>query len=209
MTNRTLPSRTEWAAAAEQWVRTFCLPSERVSSRPQDWLTPDELDRLHELAHDAGDAARRTINGTIRGLLPAFRDEPKRTAARLHWADDLDDNRRPQYEQLRCLRSDRLQLNDGVRRGTSDYADVDDIAHGLGRVIDLALRYDAPAPTVDRLAALVARLLQNRDGAAQQALDAAISKEVEKRNSDEGWAAELERRVRIGTDSVIRLGSLT
>ncbi|MGP4008176.1 hypothetical protein [Streptomyces sp. 4N124] len=203
MTIRTLPSRTEWAAAAEEWVRSFCLPSERVSSRPQDWLTPDELGELHDLAHDAVDAARRTINGTIRGILPAFRDEPKRTAARLQWADTLDDRRRPLYERLRLLRSDRLHLNGGLRRGTSDYATVDDINHSIGRVIDYALRYDAPASTVDRLAALVARLLQHRDGAAQTALDAAIREEVAKRNSDEGWAKELERRARIGRDPIL------
>lgn len=207
MTVRTMPSRTEWAAAAEDWVRTVCMPAERVSSRPHDWLPADELDELHTAAHDSADAARRTINHTIRGLLPAFRDEPKRTAARLEWADSLDANRLPQYEQLRALRSDRMRLNDGVRRGTSEYATVDDIAHSIGHVVDLALRYDAPAATVDRLAGLVSQLLQARDGAAREALDTAIRKEVTKRNSDEGWAAELQRRSRLGVDPVIRLGS--
>lgn len=58
-----------------------------------------------------------------------------------------------------------------------------------------ALLWDLPG--WDRLHDLEAKYEQARRKAADEALKAAIAREIARRNSDEGWAKELERRARI------------
>jgi hypothetical protein len=205
VTNRSWPSREEWAANAENHIRTLCLPAERVSSRPADWLADEEMTRMTDLAVSVRAHTRRAINKAARPLQAVLADEPKRAADHLAWIDSLDHERLRQYHHLQHLRSDRARLNAAVRRATYTYATLNDVLFGFSDVVDIAREHAPDAEGISRLSALVGKLIERRDKAAQDALEAAIARERTKRNSDEGWAAEVKRRARIDGGPVIHL----
>jgi hypothetical protein len=183
------------------------MPNERVSGRPEDWLSAEELAELRSLIPGVVRTARRELNKAIRPLRAAFADEPKR--GWYEWYDSLDEEQRKASDRLRAMRSDRAGLNLGARRAASEYATVDDLLHGLAEVGFAARKYAAGrCPGADRLGELCAALADRRDTAAEKALGETISREVAKRNSDEGWAKELERRAGFSTGTAIRVGRL-
>lgn len=62
MTNRRpWPTRDEWAAEAERFARTICLPRERVGEQLSDWATPEQREALREAAREARSALHRVM----------------------------------------------------------------------------------------------------------------------------------------------------
>lgn len=168
-------SRDEWAADAGHRVRTECHARQRVSADPADWLTADELAEARTLGATLAKATRRALN----------------TAARDH-----DKNALPTW-----LRDARFNVSGALRElaGAERSTDMDGHAYAWHRLQKYAEEQakDATTTARGRLAALVAKMRAARDAAAEEALQAAIAREVANRNSDEGWARELERRERV------------
>lgn len=168
-------SREEWAAQAEHRVRVQCHADERVSSNPADWLPADKLAEAHALAEQLVKVTRRTLN----------------TVARDH-----DRNALPAW-----LRNARFDLSDVVRelRDAAQDADTGGHLYGWHRLQRYAEAHagDATVTARMRLGELAERMRAARDTAAQEALDAAIAREVARRNSDEGWEREQRRRDRV------------
>lgn len=200
------PSRQEWAAAAEHSVKTACFPLERVPDGAEHYLTPDELAEMRSLHVELSKAARPVLSGEIarlQAVLPT--PAPQKVADYCAWLDTLT----PEQANTAAL----LALLKHVRR------DVGQVANGRR---DPLVRREPLAFTV--LARPVVGLLSGLDGwqrlaeldaawqaarlrAADEALAQAIEDEVAKRNSDEGWAKELERRARIDGGPLITSGS--
>lgn len=97
----------------------------------------------------------------------------------------------------------RTAINAAGRRARSEYADVDTLAAMWGRIGATALSVQAAPGIGDRLADIAARMVSARDKAAEQDLAAAIERAIARRNTDEGWAQELERRASIKAGPVI------
>jgi len=92
---------------------------------------------------------------------------------------------------------ERAGLNKAGRRAGCEYADVDELGQEWSRIAGIADSVQAASDASSRLSDLVVKMLTARDAAAQADLDAAIERAVALRNTDEGWAAELERRASI------------
>ncbi|MGW6912534.1 hypothetical protein ACWGB8_01730 [Kitasatospora sp. NPDC054939] len=196
MAQRTWPTRDEWAAKAEYSVRTACLPSERVSNKPADWLTEAELAEARTLIPVILKAARAGLNREIKNLRTQLGDIPK-GAAYYGWYENLTGDQKTLANQHDSLASHRRQLNHSARRALDAYATVSELLFDWGRVGAAAVQVGAADEQTDRLDKLQHVLAERRDTAAQAALREAIDRTVARRNSDEGWAAELERRAEI------------
>jgi hypothetical protein len=168
MAARTWPTREEWAAKAEHSVRTVCYTSQRVSQDPQTWLSTEQLAEATRLVNEIVKASRREINRRVR--------------------ENIDTDATPSH---------RRQLNSANTSSKSIYRQVDTLARDWSRLAEVGNAMGAAPKQADRLASLCAEMLRNRDAAAQADLDTAIAREVAKRNTDAGWAAELERRASI------------
>lgn len=154
------PSREEWVAKAEHYVRTQCYTWQRVSTEPSDWLTPAELDEARALAVAIVKATRTALTRAGRG------------------------NERP-------------DLNTHGREAAQDWNDVNTLVFRWGQIARIARSVEAASEKVERLAALSAQMVDSRDKAAQTAEDKAVAETIASRNSDAGWAKELERRARV------------
>jgi hypothetical protein len=176
----TWPTREEWAAKAEHSVRTSCYTSQRVSDFPSEWLTFDQLME-----------ARRLVASIVKATRPAINREARAARA------DADE------ERLRIVLGARAQLNDGNKYSLALYREAGRLAQAWTNIAGAARTAGTDGPEADRLNSLAVEMLANRDTAAKADLAAAIEREVAKRNSDEGWAAELERRARIDAGPVI------
>ncbi|MEU9405065.1 hypothetical protein AB0E08_05055 [Streptomyces sp. NPDC048281] len=204
MATRTRPTREEWAAKAEYHTRTACMPYERVSRRPEDWLSADEMTELRSLIQPVLKTARRHLNRLIRPIAAEFADEPTGEGW-YAWHDGLTDDQRERGTQLRTLRGVRSSLNHGARRASSDYADVDDLIHGLGSVVYAAKTHvTEECPEADRLAELREALAERRDAAAHEATEEAVRREVARRQTDEAWTKQVKR-----WDDFDRTGGIT
>jgi hypothetical protein len=168
LTTRIWPTREEWAAKAEYSVRTVCYTSQRVSRFPMDWLTEEQFLDARRLVEAIVKATRREINRAVR---------------------ETPDNRE--------VLGYRLQLNAAARGAKALYLEVNKLAQDWSRIATVAGHMGAAPEEAAKLSELCAEMLKRRDTAAQADLDAAIEREIAKRNSDEGWAAELERRASI------------
>jgi hypothetical protein len=197
------PTREKWAADAEQWVRTLSMPNERVSHSPSDWLTDTELAELHTLIPNVLKTARRAINQAIRPHLHAFDDEPHGYGWH-DWRDALNAGRRESFDQLCHARSDRTHLNDTIRRAARTYADVDQVLAGLRDLVHAVRTYGQTDPETDRLAELGQVLGGKRDQAGVEATEAAVLREVARRQTDEAWAKQVRR-----WDELDRTGGIT
>jgi hypothetical protein len=174
------PTRDEWAAKAEYSVRTSCYLSQRVSDFPSEWLTFDQLMEARRLVAAIVKTARTAINREARA------------------AKANDDE-----ERLRIVLGARAQLNDGNKYSLALYREADRLAQAWTNIAGAAHTAGTGGPEADRLNSLAVEMLSNRNAAAKADLEAAIAREIAKRNSDEGWAAELERRARIDAGPVI------
>lgn len=166
------PDRATWAAQAEHHVRTTCYPHQRVSPNPDTWLTPEELAEAHTAAAELVKATRRALNALVRAA--------GGTATR-------------------SVQDIRFSVSGASREATDPSADVDELRFAWERLIRYAREHGGPAAaaTADRLTALTTRMRTARDTAGEEALQAAIAREVARRNSDEGWQQELDRRASI------------
>ncbi|MUL39711.1 hypothetical protein FZ103_00700 [Streptomonospora sp. PA3] len=96
------------------------------------------------------------------------------------------------------VRSDRRTISHANRRARSGSADA--ILHAVADVLRTAGRHlGTDNADLSRLRELAAMVRQRRDRAAAAAEEQAVRSEVARRNSQEGWQAELERRRRIDT----------
>lgn len=93
--------------------------------------------------------------------------------------------------------ADRADLNNANRAAHNDYSDVNDVTYGWSQIVRYARSVNVLAQDVDRLDALKNTMQTARDTAAKDAEDAAVARVVAERNSDAGWAKELQRRARI------------
>ncbi|QBI56857.1 hypothetical protein [Streptomonospora litoralis] len=176
------PSRQQWAADAERFVRTLCHPTERVPSDPAHWLTGAELTELRDELAETVKAARREIG-------------------RAKHADP---------DRVTQLKSDRSALNAAAREVRNQRARVDDVLFGTDGVLRVARRHvDDATPAMHRLGVLRGVLATRRDRAADEALRTAITREVARRTTDAGWAKELERRRRIAQPTLTVIDTIT
>lgn len=153
------PSREEWAAKAEHYVRTQCYTWQRVSTEPSDWLTPAELAEARALAVAIVKATRTALTRAGRG-------------------------------------NERSDLNAHGREAAQDWNDVNTLVFCWGQIARIARSVEAAPEKVERLAVLSSQMTDSRDKAAQAAEDKAVADTIASRNSDAGWAKELERRAR-------------
>jgi len=195
----TWPTRAEWQAAAEPFIRSYCTPRERVQSRAKRWLSPAELDELRETTRRLAAVLRRTLTRTVTTLGPKFPDEPDRVIERLDWEDTLTDDRRAEYEHLHGARQDRLELGRRVR--SLDDPDLKvAAAESAGRhLARIGAEWGTSETTADleRVAFLLAAMTERCDDAATAATEDEVQDEIARRATDEAWAKELKRRERI------------
>ncbi|MFC8447619.1 hypothetical protein [Kitasatospora sp. NPDC057223] len=196
MAQRTWPTREEWAAKAEYSVRTACLPNERVSNKPADWLTADELDEARTLIPAIVKAARAGLNRAVKAVRLELGAIPTGVGY-YDWHENLTTDQKHLADQYHQLLSARRHLNSESKRAFDEYATADDLLFAWGRIGVAAKRAGIANGETDRLNVLQHTLAERRSAAAEQALKDAIELTVDRRNSDEGWAAELERRADI------------
>jgi hypothetical protein len=167
--------RDEWAAQAEHRVRVECHAHQRVSADPADWLGVDELEEARAIAGALVRVTRRALNRAARGY-------DKRTLPT--WIRDARFNVSGAVGEL------------GEAERTDDMNGHDYAWHRLIRYAEEHAD-DATVAARARLAELVTKMRAARDAAAEDALRAAIAREADRRNSDEGWAQEERRRERV------------
>lgn len=92
--------------------------------------------------------------------------------------------------------NERPDLNAHSREAAQDWNDVNTLTFCWGQIARIARSVEAAPEKVERLAALSTQMIDNRDKAAQAAEDKAVADAIASRNSDAGWAKELERRAR-------------
>lgn len=97
----------------------------------------------------------------------------------------------------------RTSLNSYGRGVANPYANVDGLGTDAARVMSIARQVDAAPELVARLDDLITAMVSARDTAADTAVNEAIARAIATRNSDEGWAKELERRARIDQGPMI------
>lgn len=100
---------------------------------------------------------------------------------------------------------ERPALNKAGRRAAYEYADIDELGQEWSRIAGIADSVQAAPEATNRLSDLVVKMLTARDAAAQADLAAAIERTIAVRNTDEGWAIELERRARIDAGPVVTI----
>ncbi len=91
---------------------------------------------------------------------------------------------------------ERAELNAHGREAAQDWNDVNTLVFCWGQIARIARSVKAAPEKVERLAALSTQMIDSRDKAAQAAEDKAVADAIASRNSDAGWAKELERRAR-------------
>jgi len=92
--------------------------------------------------------------------------------------------------------NERPDLNAHGREAAKDWTDVNGIAYSWKRIARIARSVEAAPEKVERLTALSTQMTDSRDKAAQAAEEKAVADTIASRNSDAGWAKELERRAR-------------
>ena len=204
------PSREEWAAAAEHSVKTACFPLERVPDGVEHYLTADEVAELDELQTSLSEAARSALTREIKRLRLLLPPRPSRIAEGIAWFDALTREQQVTAHRLSTLEYARTDVG---RRARGEAAAWAGWYHGGGNyrhVTDwLVAPFVEDRESLERLILLESRYRMLRRQAADEALMQAIEDEVAKRNSDEGWAKELERRARIDGGPLITSGSPT
>jgi hypothetical protein len=92
--------------------------------------------------------------------------------------------------------AERADLNAYGREAAQDDADVSALTYSWTHIVRIARSVDAAPDEIQRLATLSELMIGSRDKAAQAAEDKAVAEAIARRNSDAGWAKELERRAR-------------
>jgi hypothetical protein len=191
------PSREEWAAKAEYSVRTFCTPLERLEEAlpGANWSTLGMDVEMEELGTMAVKSARPLLTAEIKRLQALLPDRPPKSRARVQWFCGLEGQ---QYEDA-CNLGALEELRRLVARAVRD-EHWHTVAWELGRVVDHCPAVALPAEVtaaVLRMRAIGEEITARRAREANRLVDEAVAAEVARRESDEGWAKELERRARI------------
>lgn len=200
---RTWPTREEWAAAAEHSIRTACMPLERVPEGAEHYLSTVEFAEMNDLYVALSTAVRAPLTAEIKRLHSLLPPIPAKPLERAHWYDGLTSEQQVAWQALQDLRNARLEI--GRRAKGQTYK----LIGWYRSPLDSSVLSPDVAPLVAdqdglaRLAELEAKYIRLREQAAQVIEAAAIAKAIEVRNSDEGWAKELERRQWIDGDPVI------
>lgn len=202
--SRDWPSREEWAARAEHAVRTACYPMERVPEGAENYLSEDEVAEMDRLYVELSKSARAPLTAEIKRLLGTLPSPPPaRPLDRSHWYDTLTPTQQGAWQVVQQLRNARLEI--GRRANGQTYK----LLTWMRSPLDYSVLSPIAAPhlpdqvSLARLAELEALYTSLREVAADAALAAAIARTVAERNSDEGWAKELERRARLDGNHVI------
>lgn len=92
---------------------------------------------------------------------------------------------------------ERPTLNSYGRDAAIDWTEVNDLSYNWGHITSIARSVNAAPEQAARLAELCGQMTRCRDAAARDAVEKAVAEAVATRNSEAGWAKELERRARI------------
>ncbi|MFD4596742.1 hypothetical protein ACFWPQ_01790 [Streptomyces sp. NPDC058464] len=92
--------------------------------------------------------------------------------------------------------NERPDLNAHGREAAQDWNDVNTLVFCWGQIARIARSVEAAPEKVERLTVLSTQMVAGRDKAAQEAEEKAVADAIATRNSDAGWAKELERRAR-------------
>ncbi|NUS22689.1 MAG: hypothetical protein HOV92_00470 [Streptomyces sp.] len=119
-------------------------------------------------------------------------------------ADELAEARSLAVAVVKATRTALTKAGRAAERGdlnahgreAAEALDVNDLNYSWTSITRIASSVDAAPEQVERLAALSTQMLDSRDQAAQAAEDQAVAEAIARRNSDAGWAKELERRAR-------------
>jgi predicted transcriptional regulator len=158
-------TREQWIAQAEQYVRTSCYTSQRVTATPNAWLTDTDLDE-----------ARTLVAVIVRKTRTALSKAGRANA--------------------------RINLNAHGRDAAGPYADITALSIAWGHIATYANSVQAAPEETARLESLHCQMVAARDAAAEEALHAAIEREVAKRNAEGAWERELERRAGVGRPNI-------
>lgn len=197
-TRRAWPAREQWAAAAEHSVRSFCLPLERVPAGHEHYLTEEELAEMDALYVALSAAVRAPLNAEIKrlkSLLPA--PIPAKPIDRSRWYDALTAEQQAAWQSLLDLRNARLEIGRRAKGQTDQMIGWARFPLSFSVLSPEVARFVPDAEGLARLSELEGKYTRLREQAAQDTLEAAVRKAVAVRNSDEGWARELERRRQI------------
>lgn len=93
--------------------------------------------------------------------------------------------------------NERPNLNAHGRDAARDWAEVNDLSYDWGHIVTIARSVDAAPDQVVRLSEIGGAMVQRRNEAAMAAEEDAVARAIATRNTDAGWAKELERRARI------------
>lgn len=203
-TRRTWPTREQWAAAAEHSVRSLCLPLERVPAGHEHYLTPHELAEMDALYVALSVAVRAPLTAEIKrlkGLLPA--PIPAKPIDRSHWYDALTDDQQAAWQSLRDLRNARLDIGRRAKGQTDQMIGWARFPLSSSVLSPEAAPFVPDTEGLARLSELEGKYTRLREQAAQDALAEAVKEAVRVRNSDEGWAKELERRRQIDGGPIV------
>ncbi|GAA4208984.1 hypothetical protein GCM10022252_74840 [Streptosporangium oxazolinicum] len=198
MSRHAWSTRKEWAAAAEHSVRSFCLPLERVPAGHEHYLTAEELAEMDALYVALSTAVRAPLTAEIQRLkvlLPS--PIPAKPLERDRWYDALTGEQQAAWQSLRDLRNARLEVGRRAKGKTYKLLGWYESPLDYSVLSPQVAPFVADAEGLARLAELEGKYTRLREQAAQDALDAALAEAVRVRNSDEGWAKELERRRQI------------
>jgi hypothetical protein len=191
------PSRTKWAAKAEQAIRTFCTPDERLERALPGavWSTLAEDIEMEELAAATATTVRPLLTAEINRIKACLPDRPTKSRARGQWFCALDGQRYEDACNLGTLEEMRRDIARAVRDGHWGT-----ISWHAGRLHDHYPQITLPAALVaglDRMRVIGLAVERRRGLEADRIVAEAVAAEVALRASDEGWAQELERRERI------------
>lgn len=198
------PTREEWAARAEHSVRTACYPMQRVPEAAEHYLSEDEVEEMDHLYVELSKSVRAPLTAEIKrlqSLLPC--PPPAKPAERSTWCYGLNEEQQAVWQKLQELRNARLEI--GRRANGQTYK----LITRMRSPLDYSVLSPCAAPFVPdqellaRLADLEATYARLRNQAADAALASAIARAIAERNSDDGWARELERRARVDGNNLI------
>lgn len=190
----TWPSREEWQANAEAAARQSCLAVERVPNGVEHYLTGDELVERDRLRVDLAKATRPLLTAEINRLRALIPDCPSRTGDRVQWLIALevsDPERAEAVQDLHRLEVERRTLTRYLRDGTEP-----EFGGGCP-FMGLTAEQVADPRQLGRLRELDELHRHRLADAATGAEQAAVDREVARRQTDEAWESQLRYRRRV------------
>lgn len=188
------PTREEWQANAEAATRQSCLAIERVPNGVEHYLTADELAERDLLRVDLAKAAKPLLTAGINRLRALIPDCPSRTSDRVQWLIALEASapeRAEAVQGLHRLEVERRTLTRYLRDGTEP-----EFGGGCP-FMGLTAEQVADPRQLARLRELDELHRHRLAEAATCAEQAAVDREVARRQADEAWESQLRYRRRV------------